>query len=253
MFERNLITAFHQTSERFYPGINNIKPGYFFDIIDLCREWGFDFWNRDLADGEKTGCQTITITFDDGYADNFEILIRLCEQRITPLLFVPTGYIGRKNSWEYSSSLFPAHHLDESQLRQLTDKGVIIGSHGVSHRSFTSMSRDRVVQELTDSRKRLEDITGTEIEYLSFPFGRSSRVINKQTQNCGYRFAFGLDGDRREGINDDFVIPRTAIYGLDDYFSLHGKIVSGSKMERFKNRTINDLAAGTIIFSGRLN
>lgn len=253
MFEHSLILAFHQTSKRFYPGINNIKPGYFFDIIGLCREWGCGFWRCDTSGREEAGSPMITVTFDDGYDDNFDVLIQLCEQNITPLLFMPTNFIGCKNSWEYSSVFFPADHLNENQLRQLADRGCVIGSHGLSHRSLTTMSRDRIHREFVDSKRRLEDITGHEVDSLSFPFGRSNRVVNELARECGYRCAFGLGGRSCAESQDDFVIERTVIYGIDDYFSLYGKIISGSKMERFKNRTINDLAAGTIIVAGRLN
>jgi peptidoglycan/xylan/chitin deacetylase (PgdA/CDA1 family) len=253
MFDRSTILAFHQTSQRFYPGINNLKPGYFYAVIDLCQSWGFMIWNKSETDHESADKPPLVITFDDGYADNFDVIAWLCERKITPMLFVPTDYIGRRNRWEYSSRLFPADHLGKRHLRELAEMGTIIGSHGTSHRALTTMTADRLQRELADSKRRLEDITGQPVEYISYPFGRTNANIDAAARECGYTRAFGLGGGNGEGENRGFVLPRTAVYSIDDYFSLRAKIVCDTPRERRKNRTINDLSAGTIILSRRLN
>ena len=250
MFKSSTILAFHQTSKNNYPGINNIRPGYFFEIIQLCREWGCNPWQNERDDSGPLAGKTVVITFDDGYEDNFDVLARLCDEGVSPWLFVPVDFIGKNNDWEYNSGLFPARHLDEGRLRELADMGVIVGSHGVSHRSLTTMNPTRLKGELADSKHRLEDITGRAVKGLSFPFGRSNKRVNAALRDCGYKLAFGLG---EEGQPDDLVWPRTAIYGIDDYYSLKGKILRRSNLELFKNRVINNLAAGTIIVSKRIN
>ena len=162
MFGSSRILAFHQTSNRFYPGINNIRPGYFFAIIELLREWGLIPWNGDETVDANAG--GIVITFDDGYEDNFDVLIGLCGDEISPILFIPADFIGKVNTWEYSSRFFAVRHLGKARIRELAEAGTVIGSHGCSHRSLTGMDSGQVKRELHDSKCLLEDITGRRVD-----------------------------------------------------------------------------------------
>jgi peptidoglycan/xylan/chitin deacetylase (PgdA/CDA1 family) len=247
------ILVFHQTSHRFYPGVNNIRPHRFFQIIDLIETWGFSFTSVDELDSAGADRPVVALTFDDGYRDNFEILEYLSGQGITPAVFIPTDFIGGRNRWEYSSTFFPSRHLDESQLRRLAGMGVIIGSHGASHRSLIGGDDESIRRELTGSRERLEEITGRAVELISFPYGKVSRRIIEISRECGYRRGFTLE--RRVGGGeeaDGFVLPRTPIYASDDYFSLRGRLLKRSRRERFKDRIINMLSSGSIIVRRRL-
>lgn len=249
MTKRANILAFHQTSPKFYPGINNIIPGYFFDILDLLKSFGFSFIsaNQFLERGEG-GVKDLVISFDDGYADNFDVISRLCDEDISPILFIPTDYIGKSNTWDYSSSFSKASHLTADQLRILAQEGAVIGSHGKSHRALTQMNEQAQLKELTDSKNTLSQIIEKEIDLFSFPFGRTNKAINKLAIECGYEHGFCLDSkNSSKTFPGDFVIYRVPIYSCDDYFSLFSKLVKKSSFETFKNMTINNLSGGTII------
>lgn len=247
------ILAFHQTSGRFYPGINNITHRDIDSILKLVEDWGFT-WHEFFALDKILADETAAIvTFDDGYEDNLPMIDSLIAGGAAPAVFIPTAYIGKQNEWDYSSRFFPARHLDRNQIRRLADRNVIIGSHGVAHRSLTAMMDGMLRRELAESKAELEDITGRPVNDLSFPFGRTSRRVNAIALECGYRRGFLLgEMDNIEFRDEEFVVPRIPIYGADDYFSLKGKLLRDSSRERLKNRIINMLAAGTIIVRGRL-
>lgn len=251
MFGDARILALHQTSESFYPGINNLKPGYFFAVLDLLREFGFSLWQTN--EGKDVLDKNLILTFDDGYADNFDILMTLCGDGCSPIVFMPTDFIGKKNSWEYSSRFFPARHLDRRQIAELSAAGVIFGTHGRSHRALTLMPTSQLVDELRSSRSIIEDITGQPVDLLSFPFGRTNRLVNMEALEVGYRAGFALDRPCHSSGDDDdsFILYRLPIYSIDDYYSLSEKVIIHSKSEQRKNETINTLAAGTIITGRR--
>lgn len=250
MFGIARILAFHQTSERFYPGINNIKPGYFFAIIDLLREIDFSFWNGE--EGDEVSENTLVVTFDDGYNDNCTVLMRLRESGITPIVFIPTDFIGKRNRWEYSTRLFPADHMSKSQIAELSAAGVIFGTHGKSHRALTYMNQEKLIDELHSSKNIMEDTTGKECSLLSYPFGRFNRKVNLEALEIGYKAGLALDKPYKyKDDSDEFVYFRKPIYSIDDYYSLRAKLIADSSSERHKNDIINTLAAGTIITSRR--
>lgn len=257
MFEHSAILAFHQTSDRFYPGINDIRPADFFSIVNLLKSEGFDFYGREGGNSNASnGKPQIVFSFDDGYEDNFDILVGLRDRNITPVVFIPTDYIGKSNSWDYSSRFFPARHLNADRIRRLAKYGVIIGSHGAGHRRLTGMAADSLREELSRSKKQLEDITGFSVNLISFPFGRTNERVNRLAQEYGYEYGFVLGAVRASTGRKQFLLPRLAIYSIDDYFSLRAKLSSKSaaagRFERLKNNVINRLAGGTIIISPRL-
>jgi peptidoglycan/xylan/chitin deacetylase (PgdA/CDA1 family) len=251
MFDRNaIILAFHQTSKKFFPGINNIKPDKLLAIISLIEGFGFNLYDipgkqkQDQADRPE-----VVITFDDGYEDNFDILMRLRAKGILPLVFIPTDFIGRENKWDYPSRWFPARHLNRNQIKVLANDGIIIGSHGASHRCLTGIEDDQLRDELSRSRMILEDITGKEVKFLSYPFGRTNNRVDTIARLCGYTKAFGLAGISPA----DFVAPRIPIYSNDNYYSIKARLLFiHSRLELLKMNIINRLAGGTIIVSTRL-
>jgi len=246
MFEQSIVLAFHQTSRRFFPGINNIKPNALVSVLNLLKHWGF---TPVETEHQTSAYKPIVLTFDDGYKDNLPVILHLLEMGIKPFVFIPTAYIGQKNSWDYSSRLFPAHHLDAKEIRQLFNAGAIIGSHSHTHKSMTAISEKQLRQELSVSRKLLEDITGRTVDLISFPFGQVNAKVIAVCRDCGYEKGFTLGRSFEHEGENTFLIPRVAIYGNDNYFSLQGKIYHRSRWAQTKNRIINDLANGTIIVS----
>lgn len=247
----SIILAFHQTSDKFYPGINNIPPYFFFVILDLLMEWGFGF--RSEAGASDQRIPQATITFDDAYEDNLPVLSALCDRGICPLLFVPTDYVGVTNNWEYSARMFPARHLDAGQIRQLSDKGVVIGSHGASHRSFTALDQPIRKKEFDRSKKTLEDITGKQVDSISFPFGRFSEVIIAEARSFGFSQGYSLGRLPYGPENDNpFINHRIAVYGNDDYYSLRRRLVNDSWWENIKARVTWRLAGGATAIASRL-
>jgi hypothetical protein len=251
MPDKNIILVFHQTSERFFPGINNLPSDFFFALLDTLAKWGFRFDCPSETDADHP--YLATITFDDGYEDNLGVLSALCDRGVRPILFIPTDFIGVVNSWEYSARLFPARHLTAGQIRRLSDSGVVIGSHGASHRSFTALPSQRRTAELDRSRKTLEDITGKPVDSISFPFGRFNDTVIAETRACGYARGFGLNRiDRPSEGGPSFINRRQAVYGNDDYYSLYRRLVKSSRWASVKSDIVWRLAGGTSIVSHRL-
>ncbi|MDD4050311.1 MAG: polysaccharide deacetylase family protein [candidate division Zixibacteria bacterium] len=251
MADSGIILAFHQTSDKFYPGINNIRPHFFFAILDLLMEFNFGLRSESSANDRQT--PKATITFDDAYEDNFPVLSALCDRGIYPSLFVPTDYIGTKNIWEYSARMFPARHLEAGQIRKLSDKGVIIGSHGASHRSFTVLDQSTRKAELDRSKRTLEDITGKQVDSISFPFGRFNKAIIAEARTCGFSRGYSLS--RLPHVPDHvnpFINHRVAVYGNDDYYSLRRRLVKNSWWENVKGAISWRLAGGTTTIARRL-
>lgn len=70
---------------------------------------------------------------------------------------------------------------------------VKIGSHALSHKNLCMLPLDEVREELCDSRKYLEQVTGGEVKMIAFPFGLWNQDVLNAAIDAGYSRSFGVE------------------------------------------------------------
>ena len=83
-------------------------------------------------------------------------------------------------------------------VREIHARGHEVASHGYYHEMCHSQSNKELMQDLTDSKKLLEDIIGAEISGYRAPSFSINDDILKIVKDCGYRYdssynSFGLN------------------------------------------------------------
>src|SRR5262249_29081368 len=83
--------------------------------------------------------QTIVITIDDAYRDNYDVAWPLLSQRkLAATLFVVTGRVGRANDWSKNDELVARPLVSWEQLERMVRSGnVTLGAHTRSHPRLT--------------------------------------------------------------------------------------------------------------------
>jgi peptidoglycan/xylan/chitin deacetylase (PgdA/CDA1 family) len=104
--------------------------------------------------------------------------------------------------------------MNWKQVVQLQSSGFYIGSHSKSHPMLASLSgEDEIMDELSLSAKRIQEMTGHFPVTISYPIGSwDERVVNA-SKRCGY--SFGLAVEQRFYRPDQdytFSIPRVELY-----------------------------------------
>lgn len=190
----------------------------------------------------------IAVTIDDGYAHLSESLPPICEQfGLKPHLFIPAGYIGQPNGWDYTSLLHSERHLSARQIAELSRAGASVGSHGLSHRQLTRLSAGALLAEITESKRRLEEITGKSVTAISYPFGRTNQSVMDTAAEAGYSIGLGTSWPR-PGRNR-LALGRILIYGYDTPFSVVQKLGGTlAPVERAKQEIATFLSGGTAWF-----
>jgi len=159
----------------------------------------------------------IALTFDDGTEDFLtEALPVLCRFGLPATLYLSPGKIGTGGflTWE--------------NVREVSRSGVVVGSHGLDHRSLGLLDAGEAWRQIHDSKAQLEDYLGLPVRTLAYPFGTprdfSSRV-KEQVQRAGYRAACSSVNGVNHASSDPFELRRTKIEGGDG--DIFGKILSG--------------------------
>ena len=143
----------------------------------------------------------IVLTFDDGYVDNYEIVFPILKKKgISAVFFLTTDYVGKgcplrdwkevcgKNGVKYDPE--KDRCIDWKEAKDMSDNGMEIGSHAVSHDSLTLLSSEEAGQEILKSKLAIEKNTGKPCTHFAFPFG-SAKDYNdeliEKVRKTGFR------------------------------------------------------------------
>jgi len=117
----------------------------------------------------------VSITFDDGYAENCEQAIPLLIKKQIPCTyFVTVQNITEGEPFSHDlaeGNSIPPNNLE--QLRDMVHAGIEIGAHAYRHIDLGQISDEQqLYHEVVTSRERLQKALGQSVRYFAFPFGQ---------------------------------------------------------------------------------
>jgi peptidoglycan/xylan/chitin deacetylase (PgdA/CDA1 family) len=167
----------------------------------------------------QKGKHYVAVTFDDGFASTIELVLPgLTHKAIPATFFIPTAYLGKEAAWiaNIDRRQRVGRIITADSLRLLCKHNyVTIGSHGINHRRLTEMKDDEAREELTESKRLLENITGKEVKGHSFPFGAYNDSHITMARKAGYDHVFTIDPTVAIGGGKEFVIGRIEVDPTD--------------------------------------
>ena len=161
---------------------------------------------------------SISVTFDDGYIDNINFVYPIISKYNIPVtIFICKELIGQNG------------YLNKKDIEFLSkQKNIIIGSHSFSHKPLGNLSIPAVKEELVKSKYFLEDITNTNIELFSYPYGSYNKKILELLQDINiYKIACcSISKTFKPDNISKFLIPRIPIWYLDNNYTFINKLNS---------------------------
>lgn len=133
----------------------------------------------------------VSITFDDGYADFAELAWPVFRHNDLPVTqFVVSARAGGSSDWGGGTPVRPL--LGWDALKKLVDKGLLLGSHGRTHRDLTQCSDQELADEVAGSADEIEQHAGVRPKVFSYPFGKSDARVREAVAEhyelaCGHR------------------------------------------------------------------
>jgi peptidoglycan/xylan/chitin deacetylase (PgdA/CDA1 family) len=161
------------------------------------------------------------VSFDDAYTSVARVLPGLAELGVPATVFACSGYADTGAPLAVPElvdevAAYPSEleTMNWDALRELTERGVEVGSHTVSHPHLVEVADEELERELVDSRRQLEDELGRPCRYVSYPYGEQDARVRAAARTAGYEAAFALPGIDRPP--DPFAFPRIGIYQRDN-------------------------------------
>lgn len=162
---------------------------------------------------------SIVITFDDGYVDNFkEALPILRENKIPATVFVTSGKIDSEGDFFWNEKIDEnekGRAMNSEELIEFNKESLIsIGSHTINHIHLEENNIEEQRKEIFESKKMLENKLNEEVLFFSYPFGGSTSKNDntiKLVKQAGYKAACENFPDRVTNYSDLFRLPRFII------------------------------------------
>jgi peptidoglycan/xylan/chitin deacetylase (PgdA/CDA1 family) len=211
----------------------NTSPQVFARHMQFLCENGYRVLSLEEAVEILTGkgnCEkSVVITFDDGYADFYSHAYPVLRQHgFRSTVFVVTGLLKAQRMQFNGKGC-----LTLSEVRDLHSQGVNIGSHSVSHPELKHMGRAGVENELSVSKRTLEDALGAPVKSFSYPFAfpeADRSFVSSLTnllQECGYESGVSTILGTAQPRHNPRFLPRLPINSWDDQRFFRAKLEGG--------------------------
>jgi peptidoglycan/xylan/chitin deacetylase (PgdA/CDA1 family) len=171
---------------------------------------------------EAARLPAVQLSFDDGYASDVEVALpAITDRGLTATFFPLAGMLGRPG------------YLDEGGVRALSAAGMVVGTHGMGHRSWRGLDAESEHEELAVARSLIAAAAGAPVSTAACPFGSYDRRALGALRRHGYSRVF--TSDRRRARAGAWVQPRYSIRRDDTLETVREDILAPPPLaERFR-------------------
>jgi len=210
----NIILMYHDIQSEYGNNLFTVSEKNFLNQITYIKDSNYDVVPIDL--NLKKKCN-LTITFDDGYINNYyKALPILLKFNLSATIFLTSSKINKDPKF-----------LTSKHIKEMSNLGIDFGIHGHSHQSFTELNDKELKTNILTSKTMIEEIIQKKVEILSYPNGKFDKRTKEIMYDCNIKLGFCSKSSTffYDNLNFDlYSIPRVCIWSLDNNFSFKNKL-----------------------------
>lgn len=202
--ERKLprLVMLHQVTPNELPSGMNMPPARFELLLQILQRQGRQFVTvSELVEHPQMPNQ-VALTFDDGFADNFEYAFPLLvKYQAKATIYLATEIEG-------------IHKLNPEQVTEMAESGLVeFGAHSVHHVNLSQLDDAQALQEIQQSRDVVQSIVGS-CNSFAYPYGRFDTRHELMVKQLGMTSAVSTR-KKIESITQAnvFRLPRVSTHG----------------------------------------
>jgi peptidoglycan/xylan/chitin deacetylase (PgdA/CDA1 family) len=188
-----------------------------------------------MTTGDARGL--VGLTFDDGYEDFLSTALPTLETLgFSATVFVVAGMLGGENTWEHRGGPVSRLRLLEADgVREVSERGMEVGSHSVTHPRLSGLDRETLIYEVGDSRQMLSEILNAPVEGFCYPYGNVDGPAVQAARRAGYAYAVATKKQVEGGLYD---WPRTYVGEKDSLLRLGVKLKVSPVLTWWRRRSL---------------
>lgn len=158
-----------------------------------------------LVSGQAVPDNWACITFDDGYADNYQYAFPVLKHyRVPATVFLVTGKIDRDPDF-----------LTLAQIDEMRSHGVEFGGHTVDHVSLSSVAPEEARWQIAESRRQLDGILSSSGRHFCYPYGHYNAQVEGFVREAGYVTCCIEQAGSVQAGTDPLRLRRVGVLGTD--------------------------------------
>jgi peptidoglycan/xylan/chitin deacetylase (PgdA/CDA1 family) len=195
----------------------SVAPDAFRRQMTLFRRLGYRGLSvRELQPylrGERRG-KVFGISFDDGFLNVLtHAMPVLDELGFTATCYFVAHRLGGVNDWDAQADPDGSPLMSRDDMLAWRDHGHEIGSHTLDHVALSQVSAHASHEQVRESKRRLEALSGQSIESFCYPYGDLDGRVRDQVEAAGYGNATTTRRGRATAHDDAFLLPRIPVPG----------------------------------------
>jgi peptidoglycan/xylan/chitin deacetylase (PgdA/CDA1 family) len=191
---------------------------------------------RQRVNGRLPGEKTVILTVDDGYRDFLQVALPVLKKyNFTATVFVVTGLMDRKNSWDGTGELSGHELFSWDESKRLVQEGIEIGAHTVTHARLPTLEIEKARQEICGSKADIKENLGFEAGSFAYPYGLLNADVRDLVAKAGYSAACTVNDGLNHPAVDNCLLRRTEVNGRDSLIRFVLKVRTGITRHKLKN------------------
>ena len=180
----------------------SVSPDVFRRQLQWIQDHGYTTVTLDKAAAMLAGTESgpekpIVITFDDNNRTQYTIAYpELLNRHMTGVFYIVTNRLKNRS------------FIVEEEVKKMSDDGMDIQSHTITHSTLTALSLKKLDQELQESRATLEALTGKSVRHVAYPSTAQNKTVREHTASAGYVTGTIMDPRIATPKDDLFKLPR---------------------------------------------
>jgi len=200
-FKDNFTNAFPLLSKLRFPFIIFLTTDFIGKRAEWFNEYAYSHLhaNRNTTKHNITRENMETIRSSEFVRKNMGFLLNYSDEKLKELI--------------YSLNEVASQQICQwDDVKEMSEQGVSFGSHSCKHWFLSDLSTEDLIQEVKNSKVKIEKMIGKEVKLFAYPFGNYSKKVKKVLSQQGYEAAFSAVQAPCDNYFDRYAINRILIH-----------------------------------------
>ena len=149
--------------------------------------------------------KAVTLSYDDGNLWDRKLTDIFKKYNLKATFNIQSGALSEKEKDQNNDYSSGYATVSAEEVKELYSSFEVAG-HTKSHKDLTKLSLSELIEEITDDKRRLEELTGTRVDGLAYPGGIYDSIIVNHLKKLNLLYARTVASSHNYYLPSDFLL-----------------------------------------------